>query len=464
MLITKKDIFWNYGATFLKIASSTLLLPFILRMMPTEIIGIWSIFMTITAFASLLDFGFNPSFTRNVSYIFSGVKTLRITGLETIDDKDLQIDYGLLKGVIKSMRWFYSRIALLLFSLLMTLGTFYIYTLLQNYKSNHQEIYVAWFLLCIINTYNLFTLYYDALLQGKGLIKRSKQIVIIGQIVYLIIAMVLILAGKGLVAIVSAQAFSVVIIRWLSYHSFFTTEIKENLNLAIARTKKEIINAIYPNAMKIGLTTLGAFLVQKSAIVIGSLYLPLRDIASYGITMQLITLISALSGIYIATYFPKIAQLRVVQNNHAVKELYLKGQVVLLLTYVAGGLGLLILGNLAITGIGSKTSLMSPAMILIALIVSFLGNNHSMAGEILLSKNEVPFFKAALMSGGATVFLLLLFFQFSNIGLWAMILAQGIAQGVYQNWKWPIVVIRELEITQQDAFKAFSQIIGPQPK
>ena len=432
--------------------------------MPTEIIGIWSIFMTITAFASLLDFGFNPSFTRNVSYIFSGVKTLRITGLETIDDKDLQIDYGLLKGVIKSMRWFYSRIALLLFSLLMTLGTFYIYTLLQNYKSNHQEIYVAWFLLCIINTYNLFTLYYDALLQGKGLIKRSKQIVIIGQIVYLIIAMVLILAGKGLVAIVSAQAFSVVIIRWLSYHSFFTTEIKENLNLAIARTKKEIINAIYPNAMKIGLTTLGAFLVQKSAIVIGSLYLPLRDIASYGITMQLITLISALSGIYIATYFPKIAQLRVVQNNHAVKELYLKGQVVLLLTYVAGGLGLLILGNLAITGIGSKTSLMSPAMILIALIVSFLGNNHSMAGEILLSKNEVPFFKAALMSGGATVFLLLLFFQFSNIGLWAMILAQGIAQGVYQNWKWPIVVIRELEITQQDAFKAFSQIIGPQPK
>lgn len=432
--------------------------------MPTEIIGIWSIFMTITAFASLLDFGFNPSFTRNVSYIFSGVKTLRITGLETIDDKDLQIDYGLLKGVIKSMRWFYSRIALLLFSLLMTLGTFYIYTLLQNYKSNHQEIYVAWFLLCIINTYNLFTLYYDALLQGKGLIKRSKQIVIIGQIVYLIIAMILILAGKGLVAIVSAQAFSVVIIRWLSYHSFFTTEIKENLNLAIARTKKEIINAIYPNAMKIGLTTLGAFLVQKSAIVIGSLYLPLRDIASYGITMQLITLISALSGIYIATYFPKIAQLRVVQNNHAVKELYLKGQVVLLLTYVAGGLGLLILGNLAITGIGSKTSLMSPAMILIALIVSFLGNNHSMAGEILLSKNEVPFFKAALMSGGATVFLLLLFFQFSNIGLWAMILAQGIAQGVYQNWKWPIVVIRELEITQQDAFKAFSQIIGPQPK
>ena len=87
MQITRVDVIWNYAATFLKIAASALLLPFILRMMPSEMVGIWIVFMAITAFASLLDFGFNPSFARNITYIFSGVKVLKINGFESIDAK-----------------------------------------------------------------------------------------------------------------------------------------------------------------------------------------------------------------------------------------------------------------------------------------------------------------------------------------------------------------------------------------
>ena len=100
MQISKKDVLWNYAATFLKIAASVLLLPIILRRMPTEMVGIWSVFMTITAFSTLLDFGFSPSFTRNVTYIFSGVRTLQKKGFEVVDEQSASIDYGLLKGII----------------------------------------------------------------------------------------------------------------------------------------------------------------------------------------------------------------------------------------------------------------------------------------------------------------------------------------------------------------------------
>src|SRR5450759_1943815 len=142
MQIGRKDIIWNYAATFLKIASSALLLPFILKMMPSEMVGIWSIFMTITAFSGLLDFGFNPSFARNVTYVFSGVSTLKVKGIETISQEYQTIDYGLLKGLISAMRWFYLRMAIVLFLLLSTLGTYYIYSLLQNYKGDPQEVYI----------------------------------------------------------------------------------------------------------------------------------------------------------------------------------------------------------------------------------------------------------------------------------------------------------------------------------
>ena len=463
MIITRKDLYWNYSATFLKLASSALLFPLILKLMPSEMVGIWTIFMTITAFAGLLDFGFNPSFARNVTYIFSGVKKLKTNGFENVDEEFIDIDYGLLKGVISSMRWFYSYMAIVVFFLLSSLGTYYIYTLLGKYSHSHQEVYIAWALLCIINTYNIYTFYYESLLQGKGLIKRSKQIIIVGQIGYLIIAAILLLLGNGLIAIVSAQASSVIIVRWLSHRSFFTRETKRKLNLSSKHSQTDILKAISPNAIKVGLTSLGSFMVVKSAIVIGSLNLPLKDIASYGITMQVIGIIGGLAGIYFATYQPKIAQLRVFHQVEAIKELYIKSQAIMMFTFIAGGLCLLLFGEWGLSFIHSKTRLIPNEIILAALIISLLENHHSIAGGILLSKNEVPFFKAALVSGLGTILLLLLLFRFTDLGIWAMVLAPGIAQGLYQNWKWPLVVLKEFEITFQDVIMTFKGFLNSIP-
>jgi O-antigen/teichoic acid export membrane protein len=446
MQITRADVFWNYGATFIKIAASALLLPFILNMMPPETVGIWSVFMTVTAFTGLLDFGFGPSFTRNITYIFSGVKSLKVNGYETVDNKDITVNYGLLKGVIKAMRWFYFRISIALFILLATIGTYYIYTILENYNGNRSEIFIAWSLLIGINTYNLFTLYYDALLQGKGLIKRSKQIIIAGQSVYLIMAASLILAGYGLVAIVAAQASSVIIIRWLSHRTFFTRELKQEMHRVTAQSEKDIIKTIFPNAVKIGLTSLGGFMVQRSSIVIGSLYLSLEDIASYGITMQIIAIISGISGIYIATYQPKIAQLRVLNNVPAIKDLYLKGQVILFATFVFFGTGLVLLGDWALRIIGSQTLLMNNHLLVLAIIISLLETNLSTAGNILLTRNTVPFLKASLISGGVIITGLLLGFRFAHGSLLILLVVPLIVDVAYQAWKWPLEVIKDLNI------------------
>ncbi len=449
MYIGKKDVLWNYAATFLKIASSALLLPFILNRMPSEMVGIWAIFSAITAFGSILDFGFNSTFTRNVTYIFSGVKNLITQGVESTNERNVIVDYGLLRGVISSMRWFYSRISAVLFTLLITFGTYYLNTLLKGYKGNPQEVYIAWIILIIINTYNLYTLYYDSLLQGKGLIKRSKQIIIIGQTVYLAIAAILIILGFGLIAIVSAQASSVIIIRWLAYKSFFTQELKHELQNAIPRSNKEVLKAVYPNAIKVGLTDFGSFLVQRSTILVGSIYLNLNEIASFGITMQLIYIIASLSTIFTATYQPKIAQLRVKQETGEIKNIYLRGQLVLILTYLVGGTSLLALGERALNYIGSQTQLIDIPIIIVALIISLLERNHGTAGSILLTNNEVPFFKASLIAGVNTIIFLLLLLNLSSMRIWPLVLAPGIAH-LYNNWKWPYEVIKQLNISTKD--------------
>jgi O-antigen/teichoic acid export membrane protein len=453
MQIGRSDILWNYAATFFKIAAGVLLLPFILKMMSSEEIGIWTIFITISAFIGLLDFGFTPSFTRNVTYIFSGVNNLKVEGFETTWQKNNSINYNLLKSVISAMKWFYFRMSLILFILLITLGSYYIYLILKNYSGDHKEIYIAWGLLCIISTYNLYTLYYDSLLQGKGLIKKSKQIIIVGQLIYLISATILILFGYGLIAVIASQALSVITVRILSYRVFFTKELKEILRFTNSLNYKAILKSIYPNALKIGLTALGGFLVTRSSIFIGSLYLSLDEIASYGITMQLLGIITAIASIYLVTYLPKITQYRVVQNNLAIKKLYIKGQFIILITFIAGGTFLLFFGDWSLALINSKTVLLPKFIFITAVILALLENNHSIAGNIILTKNEVPFYKASLLSGALTILLLIAFFNFTNLGIWVLVIAPGFAQAIYQNWKWPYVVMCDLNIKWKDYLK-----------
>lgn len=444
MHIGKKDVLWNYAAAFLQIAAQVILLPFILKNYPRETIAVWTIFSTVMTLTDLLDFGFNPCFTRNVAYIFSGAKRLKPSGYDAVAE-NAEIDYGLLKGLIQAMRYFYSRMAVVLFLLLATAGTCYLNTILRTYTSGHAEVYISGIILCIVNIYSFYTFYYDSLLQGKGLIKRSKQIVIVAQFVYIIAGIVLVSLGFGLIAIVSAQALSVIIRRVLSRLAFFAPEMKENLRRAVAGSKKDILKAVYPNALKFGLTGLAAFLVNKSALIVGSLFLPLDVIASYGITVQIIGVTSAIAGVYYATYFPKITQYRLRNDLAEIKKIYTKSCFILLGVYIFFGSCLLFFGNWGLNLIGSKTPLLPAACVVTALIISLLEKKHGIAGSVLSTKNEVPFFKAAMVSGVLTLLLLFSFLKFTHMGIWGMILAPGIAQGLYQNWKWPLEVFRELK-------------------
>ena len=85
MNIGQKDVLWNYAATILQTGVGVILLPFILNTFPQETVAIWGIFSTIIALTVLLDFGFGPSFARNVSYVVSGVTELKSTGYQIVE-------------------------------------------------------------------------------------------------------------------------------------------------------------------------------------------------------------------------------------------------------------------------------------------------------------------------------------------------------------------------------------------
>lgn len=441
--IGKRDVIWGYISTIFTIGAGVILLPFILYKLDADTVGLWNIFQTITSLVFLLDFGFRPSFARNISYIFSGVSCLQKEGVATIE-KTAEPDYGLLKGTLTAMRRFYMWMALAVFLLLATAGTAYFLYILQKYTGDKKDAFIAWGLLIGINCYNLYTLYYDALLTGKGYIKQSQQITILGQVVYLSVAIGLLYAGFGLIAIVSAQVLSVIIRRVVTHHIFFTRNLKQHLADAAEQDPKNIISAIAPNAVKMGLTSLGAFLVNKSAMLIGSAFLPLAAVASYGISMQVIDILSRCGTVYYQSFIPKLAQYRAARDMASLKKTYIYSTLSLMVIFLSGGIAFVLLGDWALQLIKSDTTFLPSAMLCTMIVIHFLEQNHAVAAGFIMADNKIPFFIPSLVSGAATVALLWIFLSPLHWGVWGMILAPGIAQLAYQNWKWPSVVIKEL--------------------
>lgn len=443
--IGKKDIIWSYVATIFRVGAGIILWPFILSQMSAETVGIWNVMITIMGFVALLDFGFQPSFARNISYIFSGVTKLQKVGIQTAVS-DGNINFSLLKGTLNAMRKFYRWMALGVFVILGIAGTAYFYYILQKYSGDRTDAMIAWILLIAINSYNVYTLYYNALLLGKGYIRRERQIMILSQCVYLSLAIVLIYAGYGLTAIVSSQAVSIILQRILSYRVFFTKELKQQLLHTEADETKDILRAISPNAVKVGLTQLGGFCVTKSALLIGSAFLTLEETACYGITLHIIDILARCSTVYYQSIIPKIAQSRANKDVIKLKYYFVCSVGILVATFLLGGAAIAFLGNWGLNMIGSETKFLPTIMLCVMLLVYLLETNHSIAAGFISADNRIPFFIPSLLSGLGTVVLLWLFLSIFKWGVWGMILSQGIAQLVYQNWKWPSMVIKELNI------------------
>ena len=444
--IGKKDLVWTILATFFKLGAGVLLFPFILNKLPAQTIGIWTIFTSVGVISTLLDFGFNQSFARNVAYVFSGVKNLQKQGYQTLNEDNIPdelIDYNLLKSTIRAMRFFYSMVALFLFLFLISVGTLYIHSILNDYTGNQSEIYVSWIIVCLNQSYSLYTLYFESLLYGRGLVKRSNQFVLLGYLMYVTVAVVFLMLGYGLIAIVSAQFISNIIIRLGASISFFTKGIKEKLKYADDSNYKDVLTAISPNAVKVGLSALGSFVINKSSTFLGPYFVSLADMGAYGVTLQLINVVASVSQVFTNVYIPKVFQWRVEKKIEKIKHIFYTSSLILFVVFLGSYVVVLFFGNWTLNLMHSNTQLISNGLLSLLFIHTYLSTNHANAAQYLLSKNEVPFFKASLWSAFFTLILFIIFEVFLDLKLVGMILAPTIAQLVYQNWKWPLEVIKD---------------------
>jgi len=454
MQIGRKDLLWNYAATSMRILSGIIVLPITLRMLPSEEMGIWSIFLSLMTITALLDFGFSNSFSRNVTYVYSGVKELKVKGYAVAETSEM--DYGLLKSLLSAMKRYYGIIALVFLVIFLAGSPFYMSSVLEQYSGDKQTIWIAWFVFGGILAYELYTYYYNAILLGRGMVKRSTQITVLSQSVRIVVTIVFLLYGLQIISLVLGLLICDILNRILLHHAFYDKETKKQLKSHKSTSVWQTIKILSPNSIKIGFVTLSNFLRNQAIVIIAPFYLSLSQIAEYGISKQIISLIANIGMTWFSTFFFQMAEYRVKADNWGVKRLYIKGQLSILFVFVVGGGLFLLLGSDVLTFIKSKTSLLCNGYLLLMLLFSLLEHNYHIANYTILTKNEIPFFKAEIITGIMSLILLWLMLQFTELGVLSLILAAGLALCSYLIWKVPAVVAKEIHL----AFKDYIFIIG----
>lgn len=450
--INKEDIIWSYTSQIFQFGSGIFILPMILKKLPTEEVGIWYVFLSVTALVNLLDFGFQPTITRNVSYVFSGVKKLIKNGISSEEIFDKTVDFLLLKSLIKTIKKIYRIISCFAFIILITAGTIYINSIIKNI-SNKNEIMIAWTIYILASCVSLYFYYYTPLLLGRGLIKELHKTIVISRSFYMIFSITALGFGYGLIAVAGANLISSFISSCIAFMYFYDKDIKNNFTNIKNKKTQDLSSILWSNSFKIGLVSLGTFLILRVNTLLVAKFLDLKIVASYGLTLQIFTMLVQCSMILFNTYMPLFNNFRIKNQIEELKQKYSETYIVLLITFLIGMIIIIFSGNSILNYIGSKTLLLDKSYLLFMGIILLLELNHSIAASLITTKNEVPFVKPALISGIAIGIISFLLLKYTKLGIFGILLSQFIVQLSYNNWKWPIEILKDLKTNYIEILK-----------
>lgn len=457
--ITKKDVTWSYVAKLFQIGSGLVTLPLILRLLTKEEVGMNYLMLTVSSIVGLMDFGFSPQFGRNFTYVNSGARRLCREGVE--EERDGSIDWHLLSVLISTARFVYRRLSVLALIVMLTFGTGYIWYLTEGFTNVNNSLYI-WILYSFSTYFNIYFSYYSSLLTGSGMIRESSQAAILSKSAYLVLCTLFLLLGWGLFAVVAANFIAPFVQRYVSYRAYFKPELKARLaEQTVTREDiRETFSVIWFNAKKLGINFIGAYAVNKMGMFIIGFFLPLATIGSYGLLTQLTTIVTGIANTMFVTYLPKVSNCRVTGDRPMLKRTISFSMVVGQIIMLAGALGIIFVAPYLLELIKSQTMLPSRLICVLYLVIVALELNHSEFASVISTENKIPYVVPSLVSGGVIVLLTFIALKFTTLGLLGVVLVQGIVQAAYNNWRWPLWVFRELDMSISEFYgTGFDSII-----
>ena len=445
---TKKDIIWNYIGTAASMASGFVLLPILIRYLTSDELGLWYVLVAISNFASMFEFGFNPTFARNIVYVMSGAQSLKSNNAHEASNVS-HINWHLLNVLIVTAKKVYSTIAVVGIIGLAIFGSIYIRYITAGMDG--RVVWVSWAVFCAAIFINIYFLYSITLLRGYGDVEGENKAKTASRIIQLLVSAVLLLCGAGLIGASIGYLANGVFLRVfagmrLRKHEEVERGRREDGDQPTKNEIKETLGDIGGIAWRDGFVQIACYASTQAMSIVGSLAVGLSETGSYSVLLQLGTAVYNFASAYPKSFYPAFQAAFASKDRN--KEIKIVSKCIKTYwgLFVFGTLGV-ILVVFPILPIIKPEFVPNIRLFLLMSVYLALWQHHSMACNFIIGMNEIPYVKGYVTAAIAGVLLSFVLSAHVGLGEWGLVIGQAIPQALYNNWKWPVYLAHKLKAT-----------------
>lgn len=424
------------------ICNLALIPVFIIHLSP-QLFGIWLFFSNLTTLMLLLLIGLDNTLPRLLSYILAGASKLQVEKISTKDLFGKGANLNLLSDFMKKSKELISKLTGIQVVIALL---FWPYVFAASEKYNQVkvvEIFGIW-LIYGIGVVLLFSFHlYNSLVRGVGEIWLANLLVASQRLMFLTLSTLMLLERPSLYSI--AVAF---LISNSTVFYFSKTIIDSKLRLLNVANQipsginQVSISEILRNTRLLAINSISGFLILRFSMLASVLVLDVNTSTQYNLT---ITLYLSLYGICLEitrNYTTRLNIHQAKKNLIQLRAIYRHMRFLTLSIFAAGASILIFFGNSLLQRMSPGFNLLPLAPLIVIFLIYMLELNHTISAIYLSSHNYFPMTGYVILAG---TFIAFVGAAASTLfSFWGFILAHGLIQLLYNNWKWPYMVRKEL--------------------
>ena len=209
----------------------------------------------------------------------------------------------------------------------------------------------------------------------------------------------------------------------------------------------EVIKTLWFNAKKALIVSLTNYTCSQLGLFFTGIYLGKAEVAGYGLLLQLLNVVSALSMSVHQSSVPLYSTLRARGDQEKIRSAVFFSLGVVYWIFLFGAIGVIGLGPWLLSIIGSNAVLPATYISVIVFLYRFLQNQHIVCSTFMCSQNKIVDFESSTILGIANFIGIWGILQFTEFGLIGIVVVQFLTALAYPNWKWPYEVCKEFHIS-----------------
>jgi O-antigen/teichoic acid export membrane protein len=432
--LSQSAVAWSWITNGLRLTSGMVVLPLLLFKLSKPDYDMYIVFLSLAGLGPVLDLGFSVSIGRAVGYAMGGAKELKAHGFVP-EQGASGPNYSLLWQLLHATRQLYRILSLVTLVALGALGTVMIAKAVGE-TSSPRITWAAWALTLISTLWEIYAGWWNVFLRSMNQVLASMQQLVLAQAVKIVLSCALLLAGGGLLSVPVASIVANLLQRQLARRQVLKLLGTPDLP-TMAGAARSLIVTLWPNSWRAGVHFLSSFLAGQANTLICLSLLGLAASGQYGFSLQLIGISSGMAQVWTYVKWPLIGQLRIKEDQAALRRLLWPRLWLQYLTYSVMVLGVVVVVPALLRWHHSDKSLLPTLWLALLALNGFLDMNCVFWNTLISTENRLPMVWPMLVSNVINALLVITLVKFADAGLAVFVLSPLIVGLLFNYWKWP---------------------------